>query len=127
LSMVHQGLRRGKLQRFGARRLWRRFGSCAECRKPEREGGQLALAYARASDTTKAASSRRTPSPAVALIALLGENVFLCAGHNTSFLRCAKIRLMPKSSRTNCCCALASFVNCPPESIRICRLDNVLS
>src|SRR5437660_12420561 len=51
--MVHQGLRRGKLQRFGVRRLWRRFGSCAECRKPEREGGQLALAYARASDTNE--------------------------------------------------------------------------
>jgi len=41
---------------------------------------------------TKAASSRRTPNPAVALAALLSENAHLCAGHNISFLRFAKIR-----------------------------------
>src|ERR1700694_2710694 len=45
----------------------------------------------------------------------------LCAGHNTSSRHFAKIRLTPKSFRTNCCCARESCANFPQASILICR------
>ena len=42
----------------------------------------------------------------------------LCAGHDTLSLLSAKIRLMPRSFRTNFCCAPVSSGNCLLESIR---------
>src|SRR5690349_8868093 len=54
----------------------------------------------------------------------LSENAFLCAGHNISFQHFAKIRPMPRSFRTNSCCARASCANFPPEFTRICRSGN---